>query len=118
MKKQELIETILAKVEEVDCSIIRIYGVPFGVGFDLDITITTNDWKQYYLPAHAVPRTWAMPGHLRSHQRHQYDYKGQGDVGYYEEKVIEYWESKRALGEYLARLSKPELEELLLTLNG
>ena len=59
-----------------------------------------------------------MPEHLRPHQYHQYDYKGQGDVDYYEEKVIEYWESKRALEEYLSRLSKPELEKLLLTLNS
>ena len=118
MKKQELIEMTIAKVEEVECSIVRVYGVTFGVGFDLDITITTNDWKQHYLPAHAGPKAWAMPYHQRSRQYHQYDYKGRGDVDYYEKKVIEYWESKRALGEYLSRLSKPALEELLLTLNG
>jgi hypothetical protein len=67
---------------------------------------------------HAVPKSWTVPGHLRPRQYHQYDYKGRGDVDYYERKVIEYWESKRALGAYLSRLSKPALEELLLTLNG
>ena len=113
MKKAEIIETILEKVETVKTDIIRVYGVPMGVGYDLDVYITFKDGQRKYLEAHATNKGWAVGGHLRPNQFIFNEYKGSNAPMRYAEDVTRYWNEKHGLKEYLSRFKKVDLVEYL-----
>lgn len=109
MKKIEIVDSIVSKVDHAHCFITRIYGVGCGVGYDLDINLflKTNGAIVSIL-AHATRASWASVGHLRPDNPY-YLYSGSCDR--YRERVINYWEHnfKDALREYYMRFTKPEL---------
>lgn len=107
MKKAEMIQSIINKVERVDCYIVRVYGVSCGVGYDLNVNLETKN-DNIRLAAHALRQSWAAVGHLRPNNPY---YKYSGSCDYYQKDVIKYWESEkeRALEKYFSRLNKSEL---------
>ena len=113
MKKAQLIETILEKVKTVDAQIIRVYGVPMGVGYDLGVMVTFKDGQSRYLEAHASNKAWAVGGHLRPNQFMFDEYKGSNAPLRYAESVRSYWNKKHGLKEYLSRFKKVDLVEYL-----
>jgi hypothetical protein len=114
IKKSDIIDMIKAEVSKVECDIVKIYGVSCGVGYDLDIDVYFKiDLKQYRGPlkikAHAGPRTWCMPGHLRPNNRY-YEYKGRSDR--YQEVVRKYWQEPKkydGLAGYLDYMTKKDI---------
>lgn len=108
MTKKEMIQEIIEAVEMVDCSILRVYGVPMGVGYDLAVKLETKT-DIIRLDAHATRPSWAAMGHLRPNNPY---YKYTGSCDYYQEDVIKYWEHKKeyALEEYFSRMKKDQLK--------
>lgn len=111
MKKQEIGEIILGEVIKIDANIVKVYGVGCGVGYDLDIVITFKSGYQKEIDAHAGPKSWGVPGHLRDRQYSFYNYTGKNDC--YRERVIHYWCYDVGFETYLSYLTKNELESLL-----
>ena len=110
MKKDEIIQKILDNVNNVECFIVRTYGVSHGVGYDLNVRVTYKSEKELIVEAHALSKSWACLGHLRPHNP-VYKYTGSNDI--YKEQVMNYWDSGKGFKEYLARLLKTELLDLL-----
>jgi hypothetical protein len=104
MSKKELREKILENVETVDCSIVKVYGVTIGVGYDLNARVTFKNGYVLPIKAHALRQSWACVGHLREYQGQFKVYTGSNDI--YREQVIAYWENKDGLNEWLERLNK------------
>jgi hypothetical protein len=115
MKKEESVKKLVDEVEKVDCSIIRVYGVTCGVGYDLDVLITFKNGYRKWIDAHASPRSWCGPGHLRDSQYSFYNYTGKNDR--YRERVTNYWTSKNGFIGYLCYFKKPELKEMIEEVN-
>ena len=111
MFKRDLIEEILQGIKKIDCYIIKVYGVSWGVGYDLNVLLTLNNNKTHHLDAHALPKSWACIGHLRDNQTVFYNYTGRNDV--YRDYVINYWTSKQGLEEYLQRFKKCDLIQFM-----
>jgi hypothetical protein len=107
MKKSQMIELITKEVEKIDCYIVKIYGVSWGVGYDLDIDITFKGGRKFPMQSHALSQSWALIGHLRPNNPY-YKYTGSNDV--YRNKVTHYWQIGNGFAEYLGRLKKTELE--------
>ena len=116
MEKEELVKKLINEVEKVDCAIIRVYGVVCGVGYDLNIVITFKNGYQKTIEAHAGPKSWCSPGHLRDRQYSFYNYTGKNDC--YRQKVIDYWTSKNGFISYLHYFKKPELEKMIEKINS
>ena len=109
MKKIEIIEKIVERVEEIDIGIVRVYGVSHGVGYDMTGYVYFDNGKSMLVEAHAVRASWACLGHLRPDNPY-YKYTGSNDV--YQDDVIKYWKEKHGFREYLGRWLKPELVDL------
>jgi len=107
MKKADMREAILKELVSSNAGILRVYGVSFGVGYDLVIDLEFKN-VDMNIHAHATNKSWALPGYLRP-DNPQYKYTGSNDR--YQYRVINYWKTKDALDEYLSRFQKPELEE-------
>ena len=107
MTKQKMIESILPKVKETSCYIVRTYGVPMGVGYDLNINVKMADFEIDF-EGHATRQSWASHGHLRPNNP-EYQYTGSNDV--YKGRVREYWSHKEGgFREFLSRMTKDQLE--------
>ena len=109
MKKAQLVDAIIEKIDTVACNIVRVYGVPMGVGYDLLVTIEKTNGEVELLEAHASNKAWAVGGHLRPNQVRFDDYKGSNAPMKYADSVRRYWESKDGLREYYERYTKNAL---------
>ena len=109
MKKQAIIDDLMQNLEVKDVTILRIYGVTYGVGYDLNVTVEhTKTGEIKILKAHALKSSWALPGHLRPNNR-QLEYKGSNNPYKYVDTVSHYWMIKDGLLEYLERFKKDAL---------
>ena len=109
MKKIDMINEIKENVN-VDCVITKVYGVPFGVGYDLNVYLTHKEDKNVImcrLKAHATRQSWSLLGHLREYESRFNTYTGKNDV--YRDQVMAWWENKDALEDYFMRMSKKDL---------
>lgn len=107
MLKKEIITLLTSKIKPVDVEIVKVYGVPMGVGYDLNILLSNNQ----KIKAHATNKNWALVGHLQENQIEFYKYTGKNDR--YRGNVINYWLYHNALSRYLSRFKKVELLEML-----
>ena len=111
MTKKEMIESILQEVKSVKCSVIRVYGLSNGVGYDLIASIDFEK-KTIEVDAHALRTGWAYPKHLRPNNPY-YKYTGSNDV--YQSQVVNFWEKKTGytgFEGYLSELKKNDLQAL------
>ena len=102
MLKSEIIENILDEICVESAEIVRVYGVPCGVGYDLDVLLNNGR----LLNAHATLNSWGLVGHLKP-DNPPYKYTGKCDI--YQDNVLRFWESGRGLKTYLSYLKKEEL---------
>ena len=107
MLKKEMVKELVEKVKITRCTVQRVYGVSFGVGYDLNVLVEFKNGKRKHLDAHATRASWDSPGHLRPNNP-EYKYTGSNDV--YQEQVIYHWEKKHGFKWYLERLKKLELQ--------
>lgn len=107
MIKNEMIDVIIENVESVNASIVRVYGVSCGVGYDLFVTVQTKKCMILDFDAHAVRQSWAGVGYLRPNNPY-YKYTGSNDV--YQSRVIEYWRNGGGFREFLGRMNKDALQ--------
>jgi hypothetical protein len=115
MKKNEIINEIMKQVKSVTGAIYRIYGVPFGIGYDYEIEIEF-DKSNLIMRGHAVPKSWTCFGWLRPDQLEGNTYKGRGND--YFEEVMEFINTKECTRGILHRLPKPLLEKQLENLKN
>lgn len=108
MLKKDLVKGLVKAVTKVDATIVRVYGVSHGVGYDLNVVVNFEKGITKSFEAHAGPKSWTMPGHLRPNNSF-YEYTGSNDV--YRERVIEYWEHGDGLEEYYGHFLKKELKD-------
>lgn len=113
MKKADIIEAITENIETVECNVVRVYGVPMGVGYDMVVNLTHKDGHVENLKAHASNKSWSMGGHSRPHQIAFSEYKGRNNPLQYVHAVKRFWESKDGLKEYLSRFKKDALVDIL-----
>ena len=113
MKKSDIIDMLLDGVRKIEADVIRVYGVSCGVGYDLNITVYFKEdpsryIKPIHIKAHAGPRTWCAPNHLRPNNGY-YQYSGHSDR--YQSAVRDYWEreSHAGLRGYLGYFKKDQL---------
>ena len=111
--KKELIEKVLKQVKNVDCNIVKVYGVPCGIGYDMIVKVELSDGRIKYLETHAGPRSWTMPDHLRKDQIEYDNYKGKNPPLFYADVVKRFWSDKQGLKEYLQRFKKETLITIL-----
>lgn len=112
--KATIIERITEQVERITCKVRSVYGVNKGVGYDLEINVTTKSGKVQRLKAHASASSWDALGWLRPNQAKRNEYKGRDkNPMRYEEDVRKYWEQGDGLAGFLERHRKPELLEVL-----
>ena len=116
MVKSEMVKSFIGNVEKVECEIVKVYGVPMGIGYDMVITLTNKNGRIAFLDAHATRQSWALIGHLRPNQTVYDDYKGSNYSYKYIDSVKSYWESKNGLFEYLLRFKKQDLQETFNTI--
>ena len=111
MLKNEVIKNLINEVQEVNCQVVRVYGVPWGIGYDLTITVHLKNNETVNFKANANRKTWSGIGHLRERQASYNEYKGSKDPHYYLQEVRDYWEFtyQRALYNYLSRFNKNDL---------
>jgi hypothetical protein len=107
MRKNEMVDVIIENVESVNASILKVYGVSCGVGYDLFVTVKTKKTQILGFNAHAVRQSWACVGYLRPNNPY-YRYTGSNDV--YQSRVIEYWRNGGGFREFLGRMSKDALQ--------
>lgn len=112
MKKLDMCNDIINNIKEVECNIVKVYGVACGVGYDLDIFVTFKNNQKRYIKSHALRQSWACIGHLKTNQYEFYKYTGSNDV--YRQQVINFWEKnyKYAMQEYFMRYKKYVLETI------
>jgi hypothetical protein len=115
MVKSDIVKSFIENVESVKCEIVKVYGVPMGVGYDMVISLTHKDGHIAFLDAHATRQSWALIGHLRPNQTVYDDYKGSNYSHKYIDSVKSYWESKNGLFEYLLRFKKQNLQNVIDT---
>ena len=113
MKKADIIEAITENIKTIECNVVRVYGVPMGVGYDMVVHLTHKNGNVEKLEAHATNRSWSMGGHLRPHQIAFDDYKGSSAPLQYVDAVKRFWESKDGFQEYLSRFKKDNLVDIL-----
>ena len=102
VRKEQIIEEILKNIKVENANIVRVYGVPCGVGYDMYVILNTGE----VLETHALRQSWALEGHLRPNNP-SYKYTGRCDN--YQEEIISYWTSGLGLKDYLKRLTIKQL---------
>ena len=109
MTKEKIIETITSRVKVENVEVLRIYGVPMGVGYDMLVFL--NDGS--YIEMHATGRAWEMPGHLRPDQIGYNNDKGTDtDPERYIERIQTYFKEGEGFKNYLRRFKKEELTRI------
>lgn len=111
MTKKKIIDSIASNVKVQDVNIVRIYGVPMGVGYDMQVVLSdVSTGEVSSVKMHAGARAWDMPEHLRPNQIFYNAYKG-GDS--YPERYIDpikkYFIEGNGFKNYLERFKKDEL---------
>lgn len=106
MTKELLIKGITSNIKVDGVEVIKIYGVPMGVGYDMLVFLNNG----VYIKMHATGKAWEMPGHLRSNQRVYNDYRG-GDKypERYIERIARYFKEGEGFSNYLRRFKKEQL---------
>lgn len=117
-KKRMALKIIHEHIDSVECSIVRTYGLPHGVGYDLRIFMNRVDSKKvpFILEAHASKDSWELVGHLRP-TNDTYEYTGKNDI--YREDIIEHWTGEMkydTIFYHFMRYKRNELEDLLAEL--
>ena len=114
MKKELLVNKILENVKEVDCVICKVYGVTYGVGYDLIVNVEFINTLTITIKAHATNKSWSLWGHLRPNNPY-YKYTGSNDV--YQNRVIHHYENTNykynGYYELLNRLTNKQLLETI-----
>lgn len=111
MTKKKIIDLIASNVKVEDVNIVRIYGVPMGVGYDMQVVLSdVSTGEVSSVKMHAGARAWDMPNHLRPDQIHYNVYKG---TDHYPERYIDpikrYFKEQNGFKNYLTRFKKDEL---------
>jgi len=109
MTKAKMIKAILDNVDIKACRVVRVYGVPFGVGYDLNITVLYKNGQAEIIDAHATNKSWSGIGHMKPNNP-DYKYTGRNDI--YQNQVINRWENSWGYEGYLNRFSKIELTKI------
>ena len=111
MTKEKIIDSIASNVKVEDVHIVRIYGVPMGVGYDMQVFLSDlSTGEVSSVKMHAGARAWSMPEHLRPEQTVYNVYKGRDP---YPERYInpikKYFIEENGFKNYLRRFKKDEL---------
>lgn len=119
MLKKEIISTIMTHLEVVDVWLVRVYGVPMGIGYDMVAEVKAKETGEIlHFDFHAGPQSWDCIGHLRPNQLGFDAYKGGNPPLLYLDRVKRWWSEKAGFRFYLERFKKKELEEMLQDLQG
>ena len=106
MTKEKIIESITSRLKVENVEVLRIYGVPMGVGYDMLVWLNNDS----YIEMHATGRAWEMPGHLRPNQIGYNNYKGRDSYPErYIERIRKYFKEGEGFKNYLRRFKKDEL---------
>ena len=106
MTKEKIIESIISRVKVEALSVVRVYGLPMGVGYDMLLFLNNGE----IIDLHAGPRSWDMPGHLKSTPYGSNTYKGTDSYpGRYIERIQKYFKEGEGFKNYLRRFKKDEL---------
>lgn len=106
MTKEKIIESITSRVKVENVEVLRIYGVPMGVGYDMLVWLNNDS----YIEIHATGKAWEMPGHLRPNQIGYNNYKGSDSYPErYIDRIRQYFKEGEGFKNYLRRFKKDEL---------
>ena len=106
MTKENLIESITSRVKVEGLNVVRVYGVPMGVGYDLILFLDNGE----AIDLHAGPRSWDMPGHLARTPYGVNTYRGTDSYpGRYIERIQKYFKEGEGFKNYLRRFKKEDL---------
>jgi hypothetical protein len=106
MTKEALVQNITDKIKVQNVEVMRIYGVPMGVGYDMLVWLNNDS----YIEMHASNRAWEMSGHLRPNQIGYNNYKGSDThPERYISKITEYFINGNGFKNYLRRFKKDQL---------
>lgn len=106
MTKENLIESIASRVKVEGLNVVRVYGVPMGVGYDMVLFLDNG----LSIDLHAGPRSWEMPGHLARTPYGSNTYRGTDSYpGRYIERIQKYFKEGEGFKNYLRRFKKEDL---------
>ena len=110
MTKEQIIESITSSVKVEGLNVVRVYGVPMGVGYDMVLFLDNGR----AIDLHAGPRSWEMPGHLERTAYGSNTYKGSDPYpGRYIERIQKYFTQGSGFENYLRRFKKEDLLRML-----
>jgi len=106
MTKEALVQSIADKIKVENVEVMRIYGVPMGVGYDMLVWLSNDS----YIEMHATNRAWEMPGHMHPNQKDYSNYKGSDSYPErYISKIRSYFINGQGFKNYLRRFKKDQL---------
>lgn len=108
MTKNELRIAINSMVKVENVKFVRTYGLPFGVGYDLDIEVVVKETGEVKtIQAHANKNSWWAARHLKEDDVKPYTGKLE-----YRGHISESWINGWAHMAYLRNLKKVELTKM------